>query len=160
MMDEEEDWDGHAVSLLNATTFGAMYLDRGKQSANMPFHAIGGIAEGVEAPYQTPEDFRNGAMYIPSAATWILLAGTKIYELCKNNHDRKSSLYRKDRSRGFVANEADYEWHNDRGYSLERWAFWKKRFGEIKMLQGLQDDVKDLAGKAFIKMNEIESQMK
>ena len=159
-MDIGEDWDGQAVPLLNATTFGAMYLDRGKQSADMPFHAFNSIAEGVEVPYRTPEDHRDGAMYIPSAATWILLAGKRIYELCESNHNRESNLYREGDSRDFVVNEADCKWHNDRGYSLDRRAFWKRRFCEIKMLQGFQDDVRDLAGRAFIKMSEVESQMK
>lgn len=131
-----------------------MYLDRGKLSANMPYHALCGITSGIEAGYQTPEDYRDGAIYIPSAATWFLIAGKKIYELCKSNYRRKDS------SRYLAKEKKDYQWRGDNGYCLERWAFWRKRFGEIKMTQGLQDDVKDIAGRAFIKMGEVESQMK
>lgn len=120
----------------------------------MPYHALFGITSGVEEGYRTPEEYRNGAIFIPSAATWFLIAGKKIYELCKSNHRRKDGL------RYFFGEKQDHEWREDSGYCLERWAFWRKRFGEIKMTQGLRDDVKDIAGRAFIKMGEVESQMK
>lgn len=43
------------------------------------------------------------------------------------------------------------------GYSLGRWAFWEKRFGEIATTQGLLDSVKDLAARAVSEMGKIES---
>ena len=102
----------------------------------MAFHAEVGLMHGVEEPYQTPEEQRRAPTNVPPAATWILLAGEKIYELCKAN------LYRKD--------------DQGRGYSLDRWALWKKRFGEIANIQGLTDGVKDIASKAASEIKRIE----
>lgn len=44
----ESGWDDQAVSLLNATTFGAMYLARGKQLIGMLFHAEISLMQGIE----------------------------------------------------------------------------------------------------------------
>lgn len=146
---EDGEWEAQSVPLLNATTFGAMYLARGKQPIGMPFHAEVSLMQGIEVPCQTPEQQRQAAMYVPPAATWILLAGERIYELCKNDHDRKDS----DPGLG-----DEWLWGKGRGYSLGRWAFWKKRFGEIATTQGLKDDVKDIAARAASEMEKIEGQ--
>ncbi|MCJ1423539.1 hypothetical protein MMC29_001423 [Sticta canariensis] len=111
----EGDWDEQTVILLNATTFGAVYLARAKQ------------------PPQ-----RYAAMYVPAAANWILLAGQRIYELCKSDYNRK------DGAPGLSLDEIEWLWDKGRGYSLGRWALWKKRFGEVAITQGLQDGVRDL----------------
>lgn len=138
--------------MLNATTFGALYLARGKQPVGMLFHAEISLMQGIEVPYETPDQQRRAAMYVPSAATWILLAGEKMHELCKSDYDRK------DGAKGPTPYGDEWLWGKGRGYSLGRWALWKKRFGEITMTQGLQDDVKDLAARAASKMGEIERQ--
>lgn len=147
----EGDWDDQAMLLLNATTFGAIYLARAKQSpGGMPFHAEVSLMHGVEVPYVTPEQQRYAAMYVPAAATWILLAGQRIYELCKSDYNRK------DGAPGLSRDENEWLWGKGRGYSLGRWAFWKKRFGEIRTTPGLQDGVRDLAARAISEMGQIE----
>ena len=70
---------------------------------------------------------------MPPAATWILLAGGKIYELCKSGKDEKS-----------------------RGFSMGRWALWKEKFGEIAVNRELGDDVGNIASKAVSEMERIE----
>lgn len=137
-MPDEGDWtDAQRAALMSVTKFGALYLAHGTQQIGMAFHAEVGLMHGVEEPYQTPEEQRRAPTNVPPAATWILLAGEKIYELCKAN------LYRKD--------------DQGRGYSLDRWALWKKRFGEIANVRGLTDGVKDIASKAASEMKRIES---
>ncbi|MCJ1262146.1 hypothetical protein MMC22_002016 [Lobaria immixta] len=131
----EDDWDGQAIPLLNATTFAAVYLNRRKDSVGTLYYAIHSLTAGVEEPYQTPDQYRDAAMYVPPAVTWILLAGKWIYELC--THDMNC----------------------EDGASLQQWAFWKKRFGEIAKTQGLQGEIKDHAWRAAFKMGEIESQI-
>lgn len=136
-MPDEGDWtDAQRAKLMSVTTFGALYLAHGRQPIYMSFHAEVGLMEGVEVPYQTPEQQRRAPTNVPPAATWILLAGEKIYELCQNSHDRKDD--------------------QGRGYSLERWALWKRRFGEIANIQALTAGVKDIASKAVVEMNRIE----
>lgn len=60
----EGGWDGQAVPLLNATTLGAVYLDRTKQSHSRrrggPTRRL--ISVGIRVMYGSPR------------TTWILLA--------------------------------------------------------------------------------------
>ena len=149
-MDDEGDWDAQAVPLLNATTFGAMYFAHGRQQIGMSFHAEVSLMHGIEVPYQTPEQHRRAMMYVPPAATWILLAGEEIYGLCKNDHDRQ------DGAPGSTFDTDEWLWGKSRGYSLGRWAFWKKRFSEIATTRDLKDGVKEIAEKAAAKMEMIE----
>ncbi|MCJ1462815.1 hypothetical protein MMC07_001418 [Pseudocyphellaria aurata] len=145
-------WDAQAVPLLNATTFGAMYLARGKQPIGMLFHAEISLMHGIEVPYETPDQQRRAAMYVPPAATWILLAGEELNERCKNDYDRK------DGAKGSTPYGDEWLWGKGRGYSLGRWELWKKRFGEIALTQGLPDDVKGFAARATSKIDEIDGQ--
>lgn len=149
-MEDEGDWDAQAVPLLNATTFGAIYLAHGRQPIGMTFHAEVSLMHGVEVPCQTPEQHRRALMYVPPAATWILLAGKNIYELCKNDHDRK------DGDPGSTPDGDEWLWGKSRGYSLGRWAFWKKRFSEIATTRELDEGVKDIAARATSEMKNIE----
>lgn len=149
----EGNWDDQAMPLLNATTFGAMYFARGRQpSIGMSFHAEVSLMQGIEVPYQMPNQQRLAAMYIPPAATWILLAGERIYELCKSDHGRK------DGAPGSTPNEEEWLWGKGRGFSLGRWALWKERFDEIARTQGLQNGVKELSARANSEMGKLESQ--
>ncbi|MCJ1462811.1 hypothetical protein MMC07_001414 [Pseudocyphellaria aurata] len=146
-------WDAQAMPLLNATTFGAMYLAKGKQPIGMYFHAEISLMLGIEVPYETLDQQRRAAMYVPLAATWILLAGKELYELCKNDYDRK------DGAPGCTPYGEEWLRGKGRGYSLGRWALWKKRFGEIALTQGLPDDVKDISARVNSKIGEIDGQI-
>lgn len=146
----EGGWDDQAVPLLNATTFGAMYLARGKQPVGMLVHAEISLMQGIEVHCQTSDQHRRAAMYVPPAATWILLAGERIYEFCKSDSNRK------DGAPGLTPDGDEWLWGKGRGYSLGRWELWKKRFGEIATMQ-LPDGVKDLAARASSEMGQIES---
>lgn len=145
-------WDDQAVPLLNATTFGAMYLARGKQPIGMALHAEACFMQSIEVPCQTPEQQGRAAMDVPHAGTWVLLAGQSIHELCKSDY------YRKDGAPGSTWAGDEWLWGKGRGYSLGRWAFWKKRFSEIATTQGLKDGVKDIAARAASEMGTIEGQ--
>ncbi|KAI4281496.1 MAG: hypothetical protein L6R38_003644 [Xanthoria sp. 2 TBL-2021] len=43
-----------------------------------------------------------------------------------------------------------------RQYDLGRWAFWKSKFGEVAVNEGLTDDIKGYARRAVSKMTDIE----
>jgi len=136
-MPDEGDWtEAQRATLISVTTFGALYLAHGLQPIGMSFHAEVSFMEGIEVPYGTPEQQRRAPTNVPPAATWILLAGEKIYELCKSNLDRKDD--------------------KGRGYTLARWALWKKRFGEIANTEQLNGSVKHIAARAFSEMKRIE----
>ena len=150
-MEEEGDLDAQAVPLLNAITFGAIYLAIGRQSIGMPFHAENSLIQGIEVPCQTLAQQRRAEMYVPPAATWVLLAGERIYELCKVDHERKDGVP------GSTPDNEEWLWGKGTGYSLGRWAFWKNRFSEIETTQKLKDSVKDIAARAAFEMGKIES---
>lgn len=118
----------------------------------MSFHAEISLMQGVEVPCQTPKQHRRAAMYVPPAATWILLAGEKIHELCKSDADRK------DGAPGATPAGDDWLWGKGRGFSVGRWALWKKRFEEIATISGLSDDVRDIAARAARAMRKVEDQ--
>ena len=133
MPDEGEWTDAQRSKLMNVITFSALYLTHGQKDIGMSFHAEMSLMEAIEVPYQTPEQQRRAVTVVPPAATWILLAGGKIYELCKSGKDDKR-----------------------RGYSMGRWALWKEKFGEIATNQELGDDVRNIASKAVSEMERIE----
>ena len=133
MPDEGEWTDEQKAKLMNVITFSALYLTHGQKDIGMSFHAEMSLVEAIEVPYQNVEQQRRAATVVPPAATWILLAGVKIHELCKSGKDDKS-----------------------RGYSMGRWALWKEKFGEIATNRELGDDVRNIASKAAGEMERIE----
>lgn len=88
---------------------------------------------GVESPCQMPVQQRRAKTDVLPAAKWFLLAGERIYEVCKDGRDRQG-----------------------RGYSLYRWALWKRNFVESVMNERLTDDIKYIASQAASKMAKIE----
>lgn len=150
-IEEGGSWDAQAVPLLNATTFAAMYLVGGRQPIGMPFHAEVSLMQGIEVPCETPEQQRCAIMYVPPAATWILLAGESIHQLCKTDHNRK------DGAPGSTPSNVSWLWGKGRGYSLERWAFWRGRFSDIARSPNLSDEVKDIASRAASAMDKYGS---
>ena len=87
---------------------------------------------------------------MPPAATWILIAGEKIHALCKVDHDRK------DGAPGVTPYHDEWLWGKGRGYGLDRWAFWKRRFEEIGKTEGLGEGVRHVAAKAAKRMGEVD----
>ena len=150
---DENQWDAQAEALLNATTFGAMYLVIGKQDIGMAFHAEISLMQGIEVPCQTPEQQQRALISVPPAATWVLIAGNNIYELCKIDHNRQ------DDAPGSTPIGDEWLWGKGRGYSLGRWGLWKSRFSEIATAQGLNDSVKEISARARSEMDRVEGQM-
>ncbi len=126
----EGGWDDQAVPLLNATTFGAMYLARGKQPIGMLFHAEISLMQAIEVPCQTHDQQRLTAMYVPSAATWILFAGVRIYELCKSEFNHE------DDALGFGFTPQEWLWGKSRAYNLGRWAFGRRDLVKLRRRRG------------------------
>ena len=104
-------------------------------------------------PCQTLEQQRRAVMFMPPAATWVLVAGKSIYELCKVDHNCRAG------APGSTPNNDEWMWGKGRGYSLGRWRLWKTRFSEIATAQGLKDSVKQIAARASSGMDRVEGQM-
>ena len=117
-----------------------MYLPRGLHPVGMDLHAESSFIDGVEEPYETPEQKRRRAcIVVPPAATRVFTAGEKIYELCKSNHNRR-----------------EVSGQYGRGYSLGRWSVWKSRFGSIAAAEGFGVGVCDIVQQAAGKMDGID----
>ena len=130
-----------------------MYLVIGKQDIGMAFHAEISLMQGIEVPCQTPEQQQRALISVPPAATWVLIAGNNIYELCKIDHNRQ------DDAPSSTPIGDEWLWGKGRGYSLGRWGLWKSRFSEIATAQGLNDSVKEISARARSEMDRVEGQM-
>ncbi|KAF8803326.1 hypothetical protein BYT27DRAFT_7340991 [Phlegmacium glaucopus] len=86
-------------------------------------------------------------VYVPLEAIWILLCGNVIFAHCRNPGTPLA---------GFK--DAGKNWKGVYEFSIERWNFWKKRFGEIKGHDQASDQTKELAAEAEGRMNRIESE--
>ena len=109
--------------------------------------------QGIEVPYQTPEQQRRALMFVPPAATWVLIAGKRIYELCKMDHNCQDS------APGSTSNGDEWLWGKGRGYCFGRWGLWKSRFSAITTAQALKDIVKGIAARARSEMDKVEAQI-
>ena len=148
--DDESNWETQAASLRNATNFGAKYLAEGRQPIGMSSHAEISLMQGIEVPCQTLEQKQRALLYVPLAATWMIIGGEKIYALCQYDQDRK------DDAPGSTGAGDEWLWGKGRGYSMERWTFWRKRFTELVNTPGLKDDVRGFVEKAVVEMAQIE----
>ena len=59
-------------------------------------------------------------------------------------------------SRGVGAGHGGALWDGKRGFCLERWGFWKERFGAIGLKADVDDNTKDWAEQAKRTMEEIQ----
>ena len=128
--EDPSEFYAQATPLLNATTFAAMYLNRGATS--MSFFASMALTADVARPCVTSEDQRGTKIFVPPAATWILLAGECLYSLCQCNQ---------------------------RQLSLKNWLLWKQGFGELAANEALEEHVRDICRRAAMEMARIEEML-
>ena len=143
---EEDERRTEVAALLNSAHFAATYWRR--YGTAVDFLTIGTISNGVEDDIKTQEELEEASIYVPPAATWILVAGDFIFDCCRQNFERrpyqgpsfsKTNLFK-----------------GDKGYSMERWAFWKQRFSEIAHMENVGAYARDFALRAFDEMVRVE----
>ena len=86
---------------------------------------------------------------LPAAAMWIVYAGETVYH---NNAARDYS----DLPATYHPPDVRYLCQFNEPFSLERWGFWKERFGFLKDHEVLKQSTRDSAGEALGRMVEIE----
>ena len=94
------------------------------------------------------EDEQELDANIPAAAQWVLFAGGKLYTLEEEYKPKKGGG---DPGRGGKL------WKGRRGFSLERWAFWKEKFQKFSEGQG-DSKTKEYASMAWKQMLEVEGE--
>lgn len=155
---EQDAWLAQATPFLNATSFAATCLSRVPTMTGMSFHAECCLGQALEGPYETPEPQYHGAMYVPSAATWILLAGERLYRLCKDDYQRRDSTSAGGGERLSGNGGGGRLSGNGSGFTLKRWAFWKQRFHDITATAEFDSSVRNYAKRAADEMKRIEDQ--
>ncbi|KAF2681680.1 hypothetical protein K458DRAFT_479244 [Lentithecium fluviatile CBS 122367] len=86
---------------------------------------------------------------VPAAAVWVLVLGKTLYE---KKQDLTPVIGAKRPNYAFGGKL----YHGPSGFNKERWTLWKKRFGEISQMGGLNDETRDLAREAFNEMEQNE----
>lgn len=129
--DNKQDFYAQAPQLLNAATFAATLLARTSFDSGELYYASAAMQEGLEigyAPQSLSEEWR---VFLPPAATWILIAGPKLRELCLNGH------------RSIAAKP-------------EKWVLWKQRFSVFAESIEVDENCRSLSARAARHMEELD----
>ncbi|KAI4740849.1 hypothetical protein E4T50_08735 [Aureobasidium sp. EXF-12298] len=136
----DAEWHAQAPQLLNITVFAATLMVRSDASIAMEM--------GVDRPYdntrELPEEWR---MYIPPAATWILIAGSKIRGLCFTDELPETANQHSIRCR----------W-GGRTFCSRRWDFWKRRFQQLAEDTAISDRCQGYAKQAYGAMDKLDAE--
>lgn len=91
----------------------------------------------LEIPTTTPGAIGRTALTVPGAAHWVIIVGGKVYQFCKENRLSTGEPQYPD----FIGwpDVHGFLWESQNGYNLERWSFWKRRFGEIANLDSAKE---------------------
>ncbi|KAL2046868.1 hypothetical protein N7G274_000886 [Stereocaulon virgatum] len=149
-----------ATKLTNINTFAALYLceldPNGPPSelSSMRRIAREHFMYTLEIPFDTPDRIRRTELYIAPAVAWIDLAGPRLHQFSESNADYTGEDVEPwwiGRTHGGMV-----MWDKRDGFSLERWAFWKKRFREFSVLRTGSEEAKMQAAKAARRMQMID----
>ena len=137
----------------NFVAFSARLTQSGVADRSLHFSIVDfQSALEVEPDYRSKVYHKQGPqmdLYVPFPVIWLLLCGDVIFSHCRNPGPPSTLIQVKDRKRN---------WKGASGFSIERWNFWKKRFGEIKGHDQASKKTKELATEGETLMNRIESE--
>ncbi|KAL8849054.1 MAG: hypothetical protein Q9221_005953 [Calogaya cf. arnoldii] len=154
--------DSAIQKLLNGNVWGALYLlELDPDGAPYDFWyfrklALDHLMYALEVTTETHYQVRRADIYVPPAAMWILIAGRNIYRYCKANLDYKGEdVYQR-----WIGGEhgSELTFLGKDGFSMDRWIFWRTRFDQISMLEGIDRDVMEYAVQAAREMRKIEQE--
>ena len=101
----------------------------------MAWRAEVSIRAALDEPHETPEQKYWAAYFVPVAATWLIQAATKIYDMCQDSNGVE-------------------------GYSLRRWAFWKRRLLEVANNEHLLTiSIRNMASRAACEMDKLDGEI-
>ncbi|KAI5204342.1 hypothetical protein AUEXF2481DRAFT_27210 [Aureobasidium subglaciale EXF-2481] len=142
----DAEWHAQAPQLLNITTFAATLMLRSDGCPDLSFFASIAMDEGVDLPYDSKRELHEEwRMYVPPAATWIMVAGSKIRELCFVDELPEAANRHSVRS----------HW-GGRTYCPARWRFWKQRFDELARDTSIDERCQDFATQAARAMERLD----
>lgn len=144
---DDAEWYAQAPQLLKITIFAANLMVHANGRPNVSFAASIIMDEGIDRPYDDTRELQEEwRMYVPPAATLMMIAGRKIRELCFMNQlhadDNKHSVQSK--------------W-GGRTYSAGRWTFWKQRFRQLAVSSVIDVQCREHAKKAYQAMDKLDN---
>lgn len=144
----DAEWHAQAPQLLNITVFAATLMVRSDGNFNVSFPASIAMEMGVDRPYDNTRELQEEwRMYIPPAATWILIAGSKIRELCFTDELPETTNQHSIRCR----------W-GGRTFCSSRWDFWKRRFQQLAEDTAIGDRCQEYAKQAYGSMDKLDAE--
>ncbi|ETS76988.1 hypothetical protein PFICI_10862 [Pestalotiopsis fici W106-1] len=108
-----------------------------------PQHGLGMLRTALEI---TPKHVSLNQV-VPAAAVWIVNAGRKFHERCRLNKDLGA-----DRISRRPYQVPDEFYKGEDTYNLDRWKFWKSRFGELQNDETLEESTRQWAARAYTAM--------
>ncbi|CAD0087684.1 unnamed protein product, partial [Aureobasidium vineae] len=159
-------WYEQAQQYKHANTFAAIYTSNLDSSITQEWIGMQCIArdtlmQALEVDITTYPQVRRAGIYIPAAAAWMTHAGTHLWHFCKSKELCKGKVWRE-----WIGGSDGSKplWPGDDGFSVERWTFWKARFGDVAELRQrgfagrVIDDVVMCARMAVKAMHEVEQE--
>ncbi|KAI0193878.1 hypothetical protein F4808DRAFT_441723 [Astrocystis sublimbata] len=152
--DCDGDWTEEAApTLVNATTFGALYLNQTSDPKHMSFFASTGLIDGLEKSWPDVEMHRQAPVYLDAATIWINQGGAAIYRLCHDRFPRTAAV-------GTLEKGCKWLWTGGQGFSPARWDFWKQRLDACAANQDFDLELRAKVEQAKKKMEAIEEEAK
>lgn len=144
----DTEWHAQAPKLLNITVFATTLMVRSDGNFSVTFPASIAMEMGVDRPYDNTRELQEEwRMYIPPAATWILIAGSKIRGLCFTDELPETANQHSIRCR----------W-GGRTFCSRRWDFWKRRFQQLAEDTAIGDRCQGYAKQAYDAMDKLDAE--
>lgn len=146
----KDDYLTQVPDLLNMTKFAAALLERGDFISGLPMQVSDCLSMGIEQDYNDKKDVNmkplEWQVLLPTASTWLIIAGKVIYDHCLNNEVEDPG--------------ADAETQTGWGggtWTVQRWGFWKAQLGAFAERKDMDDECRGFAARAVQRMTEVES---
>ena len=88
---------------------------------------------------------------VPAAAVWVVFAG-KVLKFNSVGYTQ----YRHDGGTGRLPWSVGALWKGQKGFSIERWKFWRERFEAVRAVEGVSDFTREWADRAWTAMGAVE----
>ena len=104
--------------------------------------------DGIDRPYDDTRELQEEwRMYLPPAATWILIAGSKIRELC----------FMDELPEDCNQHSVRVKW-SARTFCEGRWRFWKQRFWQLAEDAVIDIRCREYAKQAYDAMDKLDNE--
>ncbi|KEQ74221.1 hypothetical protein M436DRAFT_71682 [Aureobasidium namibiae CBS 147.97] len=160
-------WPQQAQQYKQANTFAAIYTSALSPSItherkSMQHTTLHCLSQAPEVEISTHRQIRRAGIHIPAASAWLLHAAPRILKFCNSKELYHGNLEWRSWLGGSDGGKC--LWSGDEGFSVERWVFWKHRFGVVVGLgrrgfaSRVVDDVVGCARRAGKVMREVEQE--